>query len=73
MTIPAAASNPGNPALAQFILAVASGLTVVVLGYIANMLRRFMGEHKWLMDSTKQNTEAIRMLLEERKPRKKHR
>lgn len=66
------AANPGNPAVAQFILSVASGLTVVVLGYIANMLRRFMREHEYLMTTTKQHSEAIESLLKERRPGRRH-
>lgn len=66
-----AASTAGNPALAQFVLSVLGGVTVLLLGYMARLLRQFMGEHKYLMAATKQHSEAIEELLRERRKGKK--
>ena len=43
MLLAVSAQSQGNPVLAQFVFSVASGLTVVILAYIARMLRKFMG------------------------------
>lgn len=73
----AAISSPGNPALSQFIESVASGLAVVILAWIARVLRTYVKQHDWLMTTTQantkaieENTRAIRTLLEERSRRR---
>jgi hypothetical protein len=62
----AAVANPGNAALTQAIISVASGLTVVVLSYLTRSFRKLLKEHDWLIKTVNQNAEAIRILLEER-------
>jgi hypothetical protein len=59
----------GNSALTQMVLSIASGLTVVLLAYLARSFRKFMKEHDWLIRQVNENSEAIKTLLEERKPR----
>lgn len=54
-------------ALGQFIFAVGTGLTVLLLGYMARSIRSFMKEHRWLVEKVEENSEAIRELLEERR------
>ena len=68
-----AAVVTGNPGVVDYVLPTASLLTVAVLTYIARKVRKFMGDHEWLMEMTKKhseqidsNTEAIRRLLEQR-------
>lgn len=70
------AESPGNPALSQFIVSTASALTVALLVWLIRVLRKFGGEHEWLMEQTKKNseatkanTEAIRKILERRQTR----
>jgi len=55
--------------VAQFVISTASALTVGALLYIARMMRKLMKEHEWLMTVTKENTEAIRKMLEPRQRR----
>ncbi len=69
MYLAATAASPGNPAVAQFVISTASALTVGALLYIARMMRKLMKEHEWLMTVTKENTEAIRKMLEPRQRR----
>ena len=58
----------GNPALAQFILSTGSALTVVLLTFIAVSVRKgvkkFFGEHDWLMKTVEADTKAIKKILE---------
>lgn len=70
MHVAAQAVSPGNPALAQFVLSVASALTVLVLTYIARLMRKFQREHDWLMRTTQKNTDAIALLMKERPNRR---
>lgn len=74
------ASAAPTPVLINYILATAPLLTVALLGYIAKMIRKFLGEHTWLMETTKthgeqiasnskeiaSNTKAIRRMLDQR-------
>lgn len=67
-----AAGGPNSTAV-DYILATAPLLTVALLTYIARMIRRFLGEHAWLMETTRQhgeeiasNTKAIKRMLDQR-------
>lgn len=67
--------SPPASVLSQIVVSVASALIVVILTFIANTLRRYARDHDWLMQQTKansdaigKNTDAIRQLLEERRP-----
>ena len=75
-------ASPGNPAVAQFVESAASGLLVVLVGWITATVRRaakkFMGEHDWLMQTTAknstqiaENTQAIKQMLEQERPRRR--
>lgn len=67
------ADATGSAAVSGYIVGTASLLTVALVGYIARIARKFMGEHDWLISTTKQNTKdiaentnAIRRMLEQR-------
>lgn len=75
-------ASPGNPAVAQFVESAASGLLVVLVTWITATIRRvakrFMGQHDWLMKTTtanteaiSRNTEAIKQMLEQERPRRR--
>lgn len=66
MSIASTAATVGNPALAQFVLSVASGATVVLLAFLVRTLRKFMREHEWLIRTVDEHGKAIKQLLEER-------
>ena len=63
----ASAAVQGNPALAQFVFSVGSGLTVVLLAYLTQSFRKLLKQHNWLIEQVNTNSEAIKVLLEDRK------
>lgn len=54
--------------LGTFIFSVASGLTVLLLAFLVSTIRKFLGQHKWLIEQVNLHSVAIEELLEERRP-----
>jgi hypothetical protein len=56
----------GNPALAQIVISTASAASTALLFWLVRTLKKFMGEHEWLITTTKQHSVAIEQLLKDK-------